>query len=61
MYGTEAVVGINAGDSTNSVTVPGSGTPNITNVINTSNVGIQGVWMFKVDRCMLYILYINSY
>ena len=54
--GTEALVGINAGDGINSVTVPGSRAPNITNVINTSNVGIPGVWIFKVDECT-YVRY----
>ena len=50
--GTEALVGINFGDRVNSVTVPGSQSPNITNVINMSNVDIPGVWMFRVDECM---------
>ena len=57
LNGTEALVGINAGDNINSITVPGSRTPNITNVINTSNVGIPGAWMFKIDKCM----YVDSY
>ena len=53
LNGTEALVGISAGDGRrNSITVPGSITPNITNVINTSNIGIPGMWMFKVDECM---------
>ena len=54
--GTEAVVGINAGDLINFITVPGSRTPNIINIINRSNIDIPGVWMFKVDECMY-----NSY
>ena len=51
--GTEALVGINAGDQIGSITVPGSRTPNITNIVNTSNIDIPGVWMFKVDECMI--------
>ena len=46
--GTEALAGINAGDSINSVTIPGSRTPSIIGITQTSNVGIPGVWMFKV-------------
>ena len=51
--GIEALVGINAGDQISSITVPGSRTPNITNIVNTSNIDIPGVWMFKVDECMI--------
>ena len=45
-----ALAGINAGDGINSVTIPGSLTPSIINIAQTSNVGIPGVWMFQVDR-----------
>ena len=45
-----ALAGINAGDGVNSVTIPGSLTPSIINIAQTSNVGIPGVWMFQVDR-----------
>jgi len=48
--GTEALAGINAGDRINSITIPGSRTPSIINITQTSNVGIPGIWMFKVDR-----------
>ena len=47
--GNEALAGINAGDSVNSITIPGSQTPSIINIAQTSNVGIPGVWIFKVD------------
>ena len=59
--GTEALVGINAGDRTNAITVPGSRTPNITNVVNTSNIGIPGIWMFKVDSCTYICTYVYTY
>ena len=55
LHGTEALVGINAGHGIHSVTVPESMTPNITNVVNTSNIGIPGIWMFKVNECMCNI------
>ena len=56
--GTEAVAGINAGDGVNFVTIPGSMTPSIINITQTSNVGTPGMWMFKVNESK-YIL--NSY
>ena len=56
--GTEALVGINAGDRINSITVPGSRSPNITNVANTSNVNVSGVWMFKIDECTYVCMYL---
>ena len=50
--GTEALAGINAGDGNNSITIPGSLTPDILNITETSNVGIPGVWMFRVGEGM---------
>ena len=48
--GTEALAGIDAGDLINFVTIPGSLTPDIINITETSNVGIAGIWMFRVDE-----------
>ena len=48
--GIEALAGINAGDSVNSITIPGSRTSNILNLVSTSNVGDPGVWMFKIGQ-----------
>ena len=48
--GIEALAGINAGDGVNSVTIPGSLSPNIINLVTTSNVGIPGIWMFKIGQ-----------
>ena len=48
-WGNRSLAGINAGDGVNSVTIPGSLTPSIINITQTSNVGIPGVWMFQVD------------
>ena len=48
--GTEALGGINAGYGENFITIPGSLTPGIINITQTSNVGIPGVWIFRVDH-----------
>ena len=48
--GTEALAGINAGDGINHVTIPGSRTSRILNLVSTSNVGDPGVWMFKIGQ-----------
>ena len=59
LAGTEALAGINVGDSINHVTVTGSRTSSIINIARTSNVGIPGVWMFQVGRGTY--TYIHSY
>ena len=48
--GTPAQVGFNAGDGLRFATVPNSQTPEIINISSTSNVGIPGVWIFRVDQ-----------
>ena len=50
LNGTEALAGINAGDGVNHITIPGSLTPSIIDIADTSNVDIPGVWMFKVGE-----------
>ena len=47
--GDEAVAGINC-DNSNFITIPGSRTPDIINIDQTSNVGIPGVWMFQIGN-----------
>ena len=47
--GNEALAGVNAGDTITSITVPGSQTPSIIDVTQTSNVENLGVWIFQVD------------
>ena len=47
--GTAAQAGFNAGDGNHSATVPGSQTPSIINIANTSNVDVPGMWIFQVD------------
>ena len=48
--GREAIAGINVGDRVTHVTIPGSMTPEIINIDETSNVGTPGVWMFQVGE-----------
>ena len=48
--GTPAQVGFNAGDGVRFASVPGSQTAEIINIDTTSNVGIPGVWIFKVNE-----------
>ena len=55
--GTEALAGINAGDGINSVTIPGSLSPSIINLVTTSNVGVPGVWVFKIGQGCEFVRY----
>lgn len=48
--GTPAQGGFNAGDGDRFFSIPGSQTAAILNVYNTSNVGIPGLWTFRVDQ-----------
>ena len=58
-YGYEAVAGMNAGDNVHHITIPGSMTSSILNIIETSNVGVPGVWIFsfKLDGGTCIIAY----
>ena len=47
--GAEAQVGYDAGDYINYYTVNGSMTPSIVDIETTSNVGICGMYIFRVD------------
>ena len=44
-----ALAGINAGDGVRSVTLPESLSDDIRNLVTTSNVGVDGMWMYRVD------------
>ena len=57
-YGSLA--GIDAGDGFNHVTIPESRTLNILNIEETSNVGIPGVWIFKIGEGMYVCRYISD-
>ena len=48
--GTPAQVGFNAGDGVHYFSIPGSQTAAIVNIDTTSNVGVPGLWMFRVDQ-----------
>lgn len=50
--GTQALVGINAGDGIQSLSVPESQTPAIINIDRTSNIQTSGVWIFKVNTAI---------
>ena len=45
-----ALAGINPGDGVSHFTIPGSDTSRMLDIEGTSNVGIPGVWIFRVDR-----------
>ena len=47
-FGTEALVGINAGNGFDHYVVSGSRTSSIINIARTTNVGILGTYIFKV-------------
>ena len=48
--GVDAQIGFNAGDGLRFAAVPESRTPDIINIDQTTNVGRNGVWGFRVDR-----------
>lgn len=48
--GNAARVGFSASDNSNFFTVPESGTAEIINITQTSNVNIPGTWMFRVGK-----------
>ena len=48
--GTPAIAGIDAGDGVIFKTIPGSLTPSIINITQTTNVGIPGIWMFRISE-----------
>ncbi len=45
-----AQVGFNAGDGVRFAVVPESQTAAIQNIDETTNVGVNGLWAFRVDR-----------
>ena len=47
---TRDLAGVNAGDSVNHITIPGSLTPSILDIEDTSNVDVPGRWIFKVGE-----------
>ena len=51
--GQPATVGLNAGDGVNFVNVTGSNTDDIINIASTTNIGIPGMWAFKVNGAQI--------
>ena len=49
LSGTPAQAGFNAGNGVNYYSLPGSRTPNVINVANSTNAAVPGLWIFKVD------------
>lgn len=47
--GIPAQAGLNAGNGVNYYSLPGSQTPNVINVANSTNAAVPGLWVFKVD------------
>ena len=50
LNGTQAQIGLNSGDNTSYVNVPGSRTPAIINITRTSNVQVPGQWIFQLQN-----------
>jgi len=48
--GDEAAAGINAFSKADSITIPGSSTPQIINIDQNSNVGVPGMWIYKLGN-----------
>ena len=47
--GNPAQVGFNRGDGTNFEVISSSGTADVINITSTSNVGVDGVYIFKIS------------
>lgn len=55
--GKPAQVGFNQGDGKTSSSIPISGTNNIANIESTSNVGVNGVYIFKISDKNIEVTY----
>ncbi|XP_071814005.1 sushi domain-containing protein 2-like isoform X2 [Apostichopus japonicus] len=51
--GLEAQAGFNAGDGIRSFSLPGSRSDDVSDLMEKSNIGIPGRWVFKVDGDMI--------
>ena len=50
-WGDGANIGFSAGDSTTSFMVPGALTNQVLNIDEESNVGVTGLYIYRVDLC----------
>ena len=48
-WGNRAIIGFNPGDGTSSFMVPGALTNKVLNIDEGSNVGVTGVYIYRVD------------
>jgi len=55
--GTPAQVGFNRGDGVNFAVIPASRTADLINLPSTSNVGVPGVWIFRISDDMIPTTY----
>ena len=56
-----ATVGLNAGDGVTFETVTGTNTDDIINIASTTNIGIAGLWAFKVNQAQITGIITNTY
>ena len=47
---SSTVIGFNAGDGVRSFTLPLSQTNSVRDIVHTSNIGVPGVYIFRVDQ-----------
>ena len=52
-WGVGANVGFNAGDGTSYFMVPGALTNQVLNIDEGSNVGVTGLYIYRVDMCLV--------
>ena len=54
-WSSSTTIGINAGNQVNSIVVPESFTSEGTlNIENTSNIGVPGIYIFRIDEPCTY-------
>ena len=46
-------MGLNAGDGINFANVTGTNTDDVINIASTTNIGIPGMWAFKVNQAQI--------
>ena len=55
--GTAAQVGFNRGDGVNFAAIPASRRADLINLPSTTNVGVPGVWIFRISDDMIPTTY----
>ena len=54
--GNPAQIGFNRGDGTDFGIIPSSGTADVINVASSSNVGVDGLYIFKISDDMIPVV-----